>query len=152
MTPERAGSLPNAVWLDLVFKEGMDEKSLRKLMVGRGGLLSLLGTSDLREVERRVEAGEARAVLIWKALCESIAAAIAGAMARFDGRRPAAILLTGGMARSKLLVDRLLLLLDPLQVPVRVYPGEFEAEALREGAVRVLRGVEQAMVYGEEAG
>jgi butyrate kinase len=57
-----------------------------------------------------------------------------------------AILLTGGMSYSKVLTgwieERVAFI-----APVQIFPGENELEALALGALRVLRGEEQARVF-----
>lgn len=148
MTPERAGSVPHTAILDLVFREGLDEREVRQRLVGQGGLVSHLGTSDLREVEARVDQGDARAALVHEALAKSIAAQVAASLVRFDGEEVHQVVLTGGMTKSDRLVARLRLLLARLGVGITVYAGEREAEALRDGAARVLRGHEKARRYG----
>ncbi len=147
MSAERAGTLPNDVLLDLCLHRGLTEKEVRRRLVGQGGLVSHLGTSDLREVERRVEAGDAKAALVWEKLCQEIAAMVASCVTRFGGERVDRVVLTGGMTRSVRLVNRVTTLLRPIHVGVTVYPGELEGEALKDGAIRVLRGQERALVY-----
>jgi butyrate kinase len=66
-----------------------------------------------------------------------------GAMATVLNGRLDAILLTGGMAHSQKLVDRLRPAIQWI-APVVVYPGEDELQALAEGALRVLRHEEEA--------
>ncbi len=66
-----------------------------------------------------------------------------GAMATVLNGRVDAVLLTGGMAHSQMLVQQLCAAIQWI-APVTVYPGEDELQALAEGALRVLRGEEQA--------
>jgi len=148
MTPERAGSVPHSVGLDLCYRKGLDEREVRARLVGKGGLVSHLGTSDLRAIDERMEAGDARAVQVFEAMCQSIAAQIAGGIVRFQGDPVDQVLMTGGMTRCERLVERLRVLLRHLGVGITVFPGEREAEALRDGAIRVLRGIEKARTYG----
>ena len=72
-----------------------------------------------------------------------------GAMATVLNGRVDAILLTGGMARSEKLIQQLRGAIEWI-APVVVYPGEDELQALAEGALRVLRGEEEARLL--EAG
>jgi butyrate kinase len=148
MTPERAGSVPHSVVLDLCFRQGLDEREARARLVGRGGLVSHLGTADLRVVEQRLQAGDPRTTLVFEAMVESIAAQIAASVVRFQGEPVDQIVLTGGMTHCERLVERLRVLLRHVGVGVTVFPGEREAEALRDGAIRVLRGSEKARRYG----
>ncbi len=146
-TPERSGSLPVGQLIALCFSGKYTQAELKKLNKGAGGLIDLLGTSDLREVERRVAAGDAEAALVFEALCYQVAKAIAALWPAFDGEPVDRVLLTGGMARSQALVRRVEELLVATGVGVTVYPGENEMVALVKGAVRVLSGREPAKEY-----
>jgi butyrate kinase len=146
-SPQRSGSLPPGQLIDLCFSGKYTKAELKLLNKGRGGLMDLLGTADLREVERRVEAGDAEAGLVFEALVYQIAKAIAALVPAFDGEGMDAILLTGGMARSTRLVAGLRRLTAALGCAVQVYPGENEMAALAKGALRVLSGREAARDY-----
>ena len=61
-----------------------------------------------------------------------------------------ALILTGGMARSRRLISQLRSATGWI-APFVVYPGEDELEALATGALRVLRGEEQARELGADA-
>lgn len=54
-----------------------------------------------------------------------------------------AIVLTGGMANSKLLCDEISAYVRKL-APILILPGEEEMRSLAEGALRVLRGEAEA--------
>jgi butyrate kinase len=146
-SPERSGSLPPGQLIDLCFSGKYTKAELKLLNKGRGGLINLLGTSDLREVERRVAAGDAEATLVYEALTYQIAKAITALAPAFGGEPIDAILLTGGMARSAKLVGELRRLTVALGCVVQVYPGENEMAALAKGALRVLSGREAAKDY-----
>lgn len=147
-SPQRTGSLPPGQLIDLCFSGKYSKAELKKLNKGRGGLIDLLGTADLREVERRVDAGDAEAALVWSALCYHIAKAITGQLPVFEGATLDRVLLTGGMARSARLVEEITRLVSGLGCGVTVYPGENEMAALVKGALRVLQGKEEARQYG----
>jgi butyrate kinase len=68
----------------------------------------------------------------------------------FDGELVDRILLTGGLARSQLLVDLIERSVAALGCGVTIYPGENEMTALVKGALRVLQGKETARVYAPE--
>ena len=146
-SPQRTGTLPAGQLIDLCFSGKYTKPELKLLNKGRGGLIDLLGTADMREVERRVEAGDAEAKLVYDALSYQIAKAITALVPAFDGDRIDAILLTGGMARSPKLVGELRRLTAALGCGVQVYPGENEMAALAKGALRVLSGRETAKNY-----
>ncbi len=69
-----------------------------------------------------------------------------GAMAAALGGAVDAVLLTGGMARLPEVVDSIRPRVGWI-APVAVFPGEDELRALAEGALRVLRGEEEALAY-----
>lgn len=147
LSPERAGALPVGSVIDLCFHSGMSESEIRKYFVGKGGLFSYLGTTDARKVEKQVEEGDAQASLIYEAMAYQVAKEIGGCAAVLKGKIDA-IVLTGGMAYSKLMT-RLITERVEFMAPVMVLPGENEMEALVLGALRVTRGEEAAKVYGE---
>lgn len=146
-SPQRTGTLPAGQLIDLCFSGKYTKAELKTLNKGRGGLIDLLGTSDMREVERRVEAGDEEARLVFDAMAYQIAKAITALVPAFGGEPVDAILLTGGLARSRKLVGELCRLTSALGCPVQVYPGENEMAALAKGALRVLSGRETARDY-----
>jgi butyrate kinase len=146
MSPERAGSLPGMDLIELCYSGLTREEVVRKL-TREGGLLSYLDTADFREVERRIEAGDALADVVFRAMAEQIAAEIAASVPKFEGATVDALILTGNLTRSELLVARLRELLAAIPLDVVVYPGNLELEALRDGALRVLRGIEPVKDY-----
>ena len=146
MTPERAGSMAIGAVIDLCARHD-DLREVRRTLVGRGGLMSHLGTADLRKVQARLDAGDAHAALVFDKLCQDIASWIAGCVPRFEGEPIDSIILTGGMARSAPLVARVRQLLRPIPIEITVYPGAMEATALRDGVLRVLRGQVGALEY-----
>ena len=139
---DRSGGLQIQKVIQLCFSGKYTEKGLWNLLNREGGVYSYLGTKDLREVERRIEAGDRQAALIFDAMVYQTAKDI-GAMATVLNGRADAVLLTGGMARSEKLVDQLRKAIQWIAA-VTVYPGEDELQALAEGAMRVQCGEEQA--------
>jgi butyrate kinase len=150
-SPQRSGSEPTGQLIDLCFSGRFTKAELKQLNKGRGGLIDLLGTADLREVERRMLAGDALAREVWEAMAYQIAKNITALLPAFEGEPIERVLLTGGMARSQRLVAELERLLPGLGCGVSVYPGENEMGALVKGALRVLSGKEQAKLYTSEA-
>ena len=149
-TPERAGSLPSGQLSDLCYSGRYTVADVKKLIKGAGGLIDLLKTSDLREVEKRMQAGDAEAAEVFDAMAYQIAKAACALLPAFEGEKLDRIILTGGMARSKLLVERISGYLAGLGCGITVYPGENEMVALVKGALRVLYGREAAREYLSE--
>ena len=150
-TPQRSGSLPTGQLIDLCFSGKYTHAELKKLNKGRGGLIDLLGTADLREVERRINDGDDEARLVFDAMTYQIAKEISSLFPAFQGEALDGVLLTGGMARSETLVAGIKSYLPPACLPMKVYPGENEMTALVKGVLRVLNGKEEARTYDPEA-
>ncbi len=149
--PERAGGLPVGDVVRMCFGvapyEGLNltyEQMFRKL-AGQGGLVAHLGTNNAMEVERRIAAGDEHARLIYQAMAYQIAKEI-GAMATVLKGQVDAIVITGGVAHSEMLLGWIRERVAWI-APVLVYPGEDEMLALAQGAFRVLRGEEEAKEY-----
>jgi butyrate kinase len=140
--PDRTGWLPVRELIKVCFSGAYNDKQLDRMVFGEGGLFAYLGTRDLTEVERRVDAGDAKAAAVYEAMIYQIAKE-AGAMAAVLCGKVDALLLTGGMAHSQRMVERLRRYLEWI-APITVYPGEDELLALAEGVFRVLDGEEPA--------
>lgn len=144
-SPERAGGLPVMPLIELCYSGKYSAEELKKKLYGQGGVFAYLGTKDMRQVEARIDEGDARAALVLEAMLYQFRKAI-GAMAAVIGFRPDGIILTGGMAQSARITDDLIAGCRALG-PVHVYPGSHESEALASGAARVIAGVEAAMTW-----
>ncbi|HHS50285.1 MAG TPA: butyrate kinase [candidate division Zixibacteria bacterium] len=149
-TPERSGSLPVGQLIDLCFSGKYTHQELKMLNKGKGGLVDLLGTSDFYDVEIRYLNGEPEVVEVFEALVYQISKNITALLPAFGGEKVDQVLLTGGMARSKPLCEGIRKAVAALGCGVSVYPGENEMVALAFGALRVLRGKEDAREYAPE--
>ena len=143
--PDRTGWLPVRQLVHRCFSGEFNEKQMDRMVFGEGGLYAYLGTRDLREVERRIEGGDRQAESVYQAMIYQVAKET-GAMAAVLEGRVDAILLTGGMAHSRRLVERLSQYIGWI-APVTVYSGEDELRALAEGVFRVLNGEEPAKIF-----
>ena len=146
MSTERAGGMQWMTVVRLCFSGRYTPESIYNALFREGGVYSYLGTKDLREVERRIAAGDRKAALIFDAMVYQVAKEIGGMAAALNGRVNA-ILLTGGLARSENLIGQLRAAVQWI-APVVVFQGEDELQALAEGALRVLRGEEEARELG----
>jgi butyrate kinase len=117
------------------------------MLSGNGGFKGYLGTVDAREVERMVEEGNEEARLIYEAMAYQVAKGI-GELATVLKGKVDAIILTGGIAYSKLMTEWIKDRVDFI-APVEVMAGENEMESLALGTLRVLRGEEAAREYTE---
>ena len=144
-SPERAGSLPAGALAKLCFSGDYSHGEVKKMLTGQGGFVAYLGTQDGIEVVKRIEEGDKKAALIQEALAYQVAKEIASMSAVLKGQVNA-IILTGGLAYNQKLTDMIKEAVSFI-APVHVYPGEDEMEALAAGALRVLRGEEEAKIY-----
>ena len=139
---DRSGGLPVRALARLCFSGKYTKEQIDRHLFGDGGLFAYLGTRDLIEVERRIDAGDRKAALILEAMVYQIGKE-AGAMAAVLKGKVDTVILTGGIAHSERVVRQLRGYVEWI-APVHVYPGEDELKALADGVFRVLNGEEQA--------
>jgi butyrate kinase len=144
-SPERTGGLPLQPFITLCRER--TEAEIRRLVMGQGGITAYLGTNAALEVERRIGAGDERARIVYEAMAYQIAKEI-GAMATVLSGNIQRIVLTGGLAGSAMLTGWIRQRVRSI-APVEVFPGEDEMLALAAGTLRVLRGEEPPLEYGE---
>jgi len=140
--PERAGSLPLIEVIKMCYSGKYPQKEMEKKIRGMGGLQALLGTADCRKIEAMIQDGDERARLVFEAQAYQIAKGI-GLLAPVLKGKCDAIILTGGVAHSKFIIERVNEYVQFI-APVKVMPGEFELEALAAGGLRILEGKEEA--------
>jgi butyrate kinase len=144
-SPERAGSLPTGSLTKLCFSNKYTYEEVKKMLVGNGGLMSLMGTLEARDVEIMAADGDARAKLIQDAMCYQVGKYI-GAMAAVLKGKVDGIIITGGIAHNKYLCDYVGAMVGFI-APVQVYPGEDEMAALAANGLMILTGELKPMIY-----
>ena len=144
-SPERAGGVPSGALIKMCYESGLSEKEMRKKIVGNGGFNAYLGTNDAREVEKRVNEGDAEAKLVRDAFVYQMSKNIGAMGAVLEGKVDA-IIMTGGIAYDKE-ITRMISERVSFIAPVKLYPGEDELLALAQGALRVMNGEEEAQEY-----
>ena len=143
MTPTRMGTMAITDVLTKLYDRPKEE--IRSLCMATGGLSSWFGTSNSDTIHDLVEAGDAKATLIWNAMIYQITKWI-GSMACVLHGEVDGIVLTGGLMRFQDVYDGIKDACGWI-APVASYPGELEHEAMRAAALRVLRGEEHAKTY-----
>ena len=144
-SPERTGTLPVGDLIRLCFSGKFTENELLKRIAGKSGMIALMGTNDMREIERRVNEGDEKAKLYTDAMTWHTAKYIAAEGAVLCGKVDA-IILTGGLCRSEYITGGLKKRLDWM-APVYLYPGQDEMKALALNTLHVLRGEWEAKQY-----
>jgi butyrate kinase len=145
ITPERAGTVPAGDLVDLCFSGKFGKDDLKRKLTGKGGMVALLRTNDMRQVENRVLGGDREAGLVFEAMVTTVAKGVGACAAVLRGRVDG-VVLTGGLAHSKPFIDGITERVAFLG-RVFVYPGENEMIALAAAALRVLRNEDKAKIY-----
>lgn len=144
-SPERAGTVPAGDLISICFSGSYYREELLKELIGQGGLVGYLGTKDITKVESMIAAGDHKAKLVFEAMAYQVAKEIGAASTVLAGNVDR-IVLTGRLAYSESLIN---LISERVKwiADVIVYPGENELQALAEGALRVLKGIEKEKLY-----
>ncbi len=146
-SPERSGSLPTGQLVKLCCSGKYTEAELRRMLSGRGGLVAYTGSNDMRYLIAQAEVDPKIAKVV-DAFHYQMGKEI-GSMAAVMHGKVDQIILTGGIAYGKETVAAISEMVSWI-APITVYPGEDELLALAQGALRVLRGEEEAKIYGPE--
>ena len=144
-SPQRAGALPIGDLLELAFSGKYTHKDLINMFTKTGGLIAYLGTDHGGEIIKMIEQGDKKAKLVFDAMLYQISKEI-GACATVLNGEVDAIFLTGGLVYNEYVVNALKERTSFI-ADCYVIPGEKEMEALTQGGVRVLKGMEEAKVY-----
>ncbi len=144
-SPERTGTLPVGALAKICFSGKYQLHEVRKLITGGGGLVAYLGTNDANEIENRIAKGDEKAKLVYSAMAYQIAKEI-GACATVLLGKVDAILLTGGLAYSEMLVNMIKERVKFISY-IEVFPGEDEMLALVENVHFALNGDLQIKEY-----
>ena len=129
-SPERSGGISAKQLADACFSGKYSQSEINKIISGKGGVVAHLGTN---------------AKLIADAFIYNVAKAIGGMAAALSGKVDA-ILLTGGIAYGKEMMQQLTDMVSFI-APVKVYPGEDEMAALAGNALAVMEGREEVRKY-----
>lgn len=147
-SPERTGGLPVGDLVKMCYSGKYTLKEMEIKIKGKGGLVGYMGTTDAKEVEEKYNAGDEKAGLILNAMAYQISKEI-GAMSTVLKGEVDRIILTGGLAYSKFIIDKIKKMARFI-APVIIYPGENEMEALNNGVLRVINGTEEEKIYEKE--
>jgi butyrate kinase len=144
-SPQRVGNLPMRDLIDLCYSGKFTKKEIQTELAKRGGLISYLGDDNCLNIEKRIAQGDKKAETVLRAMAYQVSKEI-GAMSVAAGPKLDALVFSGGLSRSQLLMDYIRGFVSHL-APIVVFPGSLEMEAMALGAWRVLAGEEEAMTY-----
>lgn len=144
-SPERSGGLPSGSLMKACFSGKYTQAEVGKMINGNGGFNAYVGSNDMRDLMKMIAEGNETAKAVVDAfhyqLCKEI-----GAMSVVLGGKVDQIILTGGIAYNAKTQEDMKAAVEWI-APVTIYPGEDELLALAQGALRVVTGEEEAMVY-----
>ncbi|HRY84214.1 MAG TPA: butyrate kinase [Candidatus Cloacimonadota bacterium] len=144
-SPQRAGALPIGDLLDMAYSGNWAKKQLQSYLTKTGGLMAYLGTDSGIEINKRISEGDKKAEAILEAMCYQVSKEIGASAAVLSGKVDA-IFLSGGLVYN----DRIVKWIEERTgfiAPFHLYPGEKEMEALSQGGIRILQGLEEAQEY-----
>lgn len=141
----RAGALPIGPLVKLCYSGAYTESEMLKKLASESGLQAYINTSDMKEALQLIEDGDDAAKLAVDAMLYQVAKEAGGCAAVLKGKVDA-VILTGGLAFADYVVKTLKDYLSFI-APFMSIPGEFEMEALAQGAYRVLDGLEEPKIY-----
>lgn len=142
---ERTGSLPTGELVRLCFSGKYTEKEVACLITARGGLKAYLDTSNVDEVEERIEGGDEKALFISEAMSYQIAKEV-GAMYTVLEAEVDALIFSGHLFYYPRFTRSLSRRVEKL-APIAVYPDENYIEALAENAMMVLKNEVEPKEY-----
>jgi butyrate kinase len=147
-SPERAGFIPPYRLIDLIFEHSYTKSQVMRVLTRNGGLMSLVGSTDYRALEKSVAVGDKWAKLVFEAFAFNIAKSIGKLSVVVSGKIDA-ITITGSIAHSKMLTEAIAERVSFI-APIHILAGEFEMSSLANGIFRVITGKEKAKKIEEE--
>ncbi len=148
MAPNRAGNVPVMPVIKMCYSGEFTQKEMEARISKTGGMLGLLGTDSVIEVNERIKKGDKWAHLVYEAFAYQLAKYIGSYACVLEGQVDA-IVMTGGVSKDEGIVERINKYCGWI-ADVISFGGDFEMEALASGAIRVLSGEEEPKVYTGE--
>jgi butyrate kinase len=142
---ERTGSLPVGDLIRLIKNKKYTADELLSIFSKKGGVYSYLNTTDMISVEKDIEKGNEHSRLVVEALIYQISKEIGALAAALNGSVDA-IVLTGGLAKSRFLVESISKKVEFI-AQIFVFGGEFEIETLVDLAKKALLNKEIIKTY-----
>lgn len=146
----RCCSVPVGPLVKLCYSGKYDYKQMMKHINGEAGLLAYLQTTDIRDIQKRIQDGDDYAREVLEAMCYQTAKDIGGYATVLKGRVDA-ILLIGGMANSEFITSHIRERVEFI-APVVILPGEREMESLCLTSFEALEGKEEIKQFIPKTG
>jgi butyrate kinase len=137
-SPERSGTLPVGQLVEACFCGNFTEDEMKRMINGEGGLVAYMNTNSMLEITDLAAEGDEESLFYVNAFVYQVAKAI-GEMATVLNGEVDAILLTGGIAHSQMITDKLKERTGFIS-RIEIYAGEDEIAALAMNAQLMLSG------------
>ncbi|MFI3314291.1 MAG: butyrate kinase [Rikenellaceae bacterium] len=144
-SPERSGTLIAADILEMAFSKKYTYEQLYSMVVGKGGFISLLGTSNVKSIVDKALEGCKYEKLVIDSFAYNVAKSIAAMSAVFCGKVDA-IILTGGIAYSDYICSAIISRVSHL-AKIEVFAGEDEMHSLAHNGLLAYNGDVEIKVY-----
>lgn len=144
-SPVASGSLPVGDLIRLCYSGKYSEDEMMKMVRGEGGLYAYIGTPSGYEADKRIQNGDEKARFYFEAMAYQVAKSI-GAMCMTFKEESDAVLITGAMANSKILVDMIVDRISKIG-DIHIYPGDDDLDALAWNGTMMLKGEMQPKDY-----
>ncbi|QKN79834.1 butyrate kinase [Scandinavium goeteborgense] len=144
-SPERSGGVPPLALIDMCYSGQYSYDEMYRKIIGEGGVYAYLGTKDMRVVENLVDAGDKEAEQVLSAMALQIAKEIGACAAVLNGEVDG-VILTGGIAHSRFIVEKIRERIHFLTPNFIVFAGEDEMQAMAEGVYDALSNKTRAVL------
>lgn len=134
----RTGTLPVGKLIEVCFSGKYTEAEIRKMVTSEGGLKAYLGTSNIHEINRRIENGDTEAEFYVKAMGYQIAKYIGSACAVLDFNVDA-IILSGQIFNYNRFTEYVSFKVQKA-APIAVFQSVNDMDALAQNAYLALKG------------
>lgn len=144
-SPERCGGVAAADLIDLAYSGKYSHQEMKRMIIGGGGFVAHLETSNVKEVVDSALEGDKKAKLIVDAFAYSVAKEI-GAMAAVLCGEVDAIILTGGIAYSHYICSQIEKYVKFI-TKIEIHAGEDEMYALAINGLMAYEGKVEVKIY-----
>lgn len=134
----RSGSLPIGDVIRRCYSGKYSQEQMLDMVRCHGGLIAYLGTDHINKIEKDIEDGDEKSLIVIKAMAYQVAKCIGSMYAVLKGSVDA-ILITGDLAHSNTLIKSIIEHIGTM-APVFIYPGDDEIKAMANSAMQVLKG------------
>lgn len=148
ISPNRSGYVPLLPVIKMCYSGKYTLDEMKAKVSKTGGLLGLVGTDNMLEIKDRIAKGDQWAELIYRAFAYNLAKYIGSYACVLEGKVDG-IVMTGGVSNDKDFIENVRKYAGWIG-EIIVLAGDFEMEALANGAIRALNGEEELLEYTGE--